>query len=130
MKNLLLLLILSLLPFTQHSVSAQQTGIDQKIIDVYGASFAANNPGMYQKMHKLLQERVRYQRMAETPDEKFTKLSQVALLNKNNPGLTRDQNFVNADNFNPLKYDLNFYAKTTQVYRFDNTDILVIIDPL
>jgi len=134
-QTLLYGVILFLIVGLASSLSAQQpptTQIDpnqQKIEAVYGLSFAANNPGMYQHMYKLLLGRVHYVRQLQTVGEKYPKLSQFALLTKNNSALTRDQVF-NEITFNPLKYQLNFFPKTTQVYRFDNSDVLIVIDPL
>jgi hypothetical protein len=135
MKQLLLNgAILFLLSGFLSSVSAQQTQtlqqdpVQQKIEAVYGISFAADNPGMYQHMYQLLLGRVHYIRQREPATEKYPKLSEFALLTKNNPALTRDQVF-NEATFNPLKYQLNFFPKTTQIYRFDNSDILIVIDP-
>jgi hypothetical protein len=61
-------------------------------------------------------------------NEKYTLLSTCNLNNKDNPSLTRDAAF-NELTFNPLKYHMIFFSKTTQVYRFDGTDFLIIIAP-
>ena len=42
--------------------------------------------------------------------------------------ITRDTNF-DQSSFNILKYDLNFFSPHTKVYRIDNTDWLIIINP-
>lgn len=62
--------------------------------------------------------------------EPYTLLSSVILLNKYNPELKRDnaQNFDPTD-FNPLKYNFAFYAKTDQIYRVDNTNYIIVIHP-
>ena len=35
----------------------------------------------------------------------------------------------NRNNFNPLLYNFNFFLKTKQIYRVDNTNFLVVIKP-
>lgn len=35
----------------------------------------------------------------------------------------------NGNNFNPLLYNFNFFSKTKQIYRVDNTNYLIIIKP-
>ena len=131
MKQLLLFSLLLFFALIPEMVVAQQitTPTIQKITEVYGPSFPNDNPGMYQKMEDLLNNRIRYTQVAQEPNEKYTKLSSRGLLNKNNPSMTRDQTF-NEGTFNPLKYDLNFYAKTTQIYRIDNSNYLIVIDPM
>ena len=33
------------------------------------------------------------------------------------------------NNFNPLLYNFNFFLKTKQIYRVDNTNYLIVIKP-
>ena len=35
----------------------------------------------------------------------------------------------NRNNFNPLLYNFNFFLKSKQIYRVDNTNFLVVINP-
>ena len=60
--------------------------------------------------------------------EKYQKLSSIQLFNKYNESLKRDLEF-NIETFNVLKYDLNFFSSHRKVYRIDNTDWLIIINP-
>jgi hypothetical protein len=102
--------------------------IELKIEEVYGRSFIENNTTLVQFFNKLLKERITYITQERTSDEKYIKLSSLSILNKNNSNLRRDSQFI-ANEFNPLKYNMNFYSKTTEVYRFDNSDILIVIAP-
>jgi hypothetical protein len=102
--------------------------IELKIEEVYGRSFIENNTTLVQFFNKLLKERITYITQERTSDEKYIKLSSLSILNKNNSNLSRDSQFI-ANEFNPLKYNMNFYSKTTEVYRFDNSDILIVIAP-
>ncbi len=61
-------------------------------------------------------------------NDKYPKLSQVALLNKYNPALQRDAVF-NSETFNPLKYNFEFSSNATVVYRVDNTNYIIVITP-
>jgi hypothetical protein len=133
------LLILSLLLnyqilFSQVSQSQNLTTpitlheIELKIEEVYGRSFIENNTTLVQFFNKLLKERITYITQERTSDEKYIKLSSLSILNKNNSNLRPDSQFI-ANEFNPLKYNMNFYSKITEVYRFDNSDILIVIAP-
>lgn len=100
-----------------------------KIVEIYGTALQSNNPELYQAFYNLLDRRIYYKMERETLDEKYPKLSQIGLLSKNNASISHDATF-DANTFNPLKYDLNFFdPKNTQIYRFDGTDYLIIIEP-
>lgn len=61
--------------------------------------------------------------------KKFKLLSGIPLQDKYNPGLLRDLVYDPAT-FNPLKYQLPMASKNKEVYRFDQTDYLLIIHPV
>lgn len=125
MKALIFLLFLNLL--ISHKGFSQST-VNDKITEVYGADFITNNPDLVESFNKLLTTRIRYEQQPETAGEKYPKISTLSLNNKNNPTLVMDTSF-DEQNFNPLKYGMQLFASTTQVYRFDSTDILIIIEP-
>lgn len=125
------LFVIGLIFFNLILLSAQHHNAQQQIEEVYGSktsSFFQTNPDLWPFFEKLLNERIAYIQEPISFNEKYTKLSEVPLNNKYNPGLTRDGAF-NIESFNPLKYQMNFYAKTTMVYRIDNTDYLIVINP-
>ena len=99
-----------------------------KIVDVYGQQFMDNNPELTPIFRKFLLERIEYKTEAQSPDEKYPKLSSFGLRNKNNPALSRDLSFDN-HTFNPLKYNISVFEPLTQIIRFDNSDILIIVKP-
>jgi len=110
-------------------VMAQST--DNKIADVFGplsGSFFNQDNERYQLYVHLLEKRIRYVEEAPIAGEKYPKLSSVSLLNKYNPDLQRDVDF-NQEQFNPLKYNLDFFSKLPKIYRIDNTFYLLVIDP-
>jgi hypothetical protein len=112
-------------------LSAQNYNVHQQIEEVYGpknSSFFQANPDLWIFFEKLLNERIEIKQEPISFNEKYTKLSEVPLNNKYNPALTKDGSF-NVESFNPLKYQMNFYAKTTIVYRVDNTEYLIVIKP-
>lgn len=61
-------------------------------------------------------------------DKKITLLSQVKLRETDNPNLKRDKIF-DPENFNALKYDFPMSAKKKKLYRVDDTDYLISINP-
>ena len=54
-------------------------------------------------------------------------LSEVALFEIYNKKIIRPVFDIN--NFNPLLYNFNFFSKTKQIYRVDNTNYLIVIKP-
>ena len=54
-------------------------------------------------------------------------LSNVPIFNIYNHKLNRP--VFNRNNFNPLLYNFNFFSKTKQIYRVDNTNYLIVIKP-
>ena len=110
-------------------VNAQQ--INSKIEEVYGSSLQQimqNDSERIKLLTDLLENRIRIVQVASVGDDKYPKLSEVALLNKYNSGLKRDVVF-DPNNFNPLKYNLNFFSLKTEAYRVDNTDYVIVINP-
>jgi hypothetical protein len=105
--------------------------VNAKIQEVFGTKtqeLVANDPERLALLNDLLDNRVKIIELSITSTEKYAKLSQVALVNKYNASLTRDAVF-DPLNFNPLKYDLNILPKTPMVYRVDNTNYLIVIQP-
>jgi hypothetical protein len=126
MKKVLLLFIF----ITQISLIKAQS-IDDKISEVYGdvsGSFFRGNTELYAQFQNLLQNRIRVEQMPYENGEKFIKISSLTINNKYNNALAHAP-FVNTESFNPLKYNMDFFAKTTKVYRIDNTNLIVVIDP-
>ena len=54
-------------------------------------------------------------------------LSNVPIFNIYTHKLNRP--VFNRNNFNPLLYNFNFFLKTKQIYRVDNTNYLIVIKP-
>lgn len=73
--------------------------------------------------------RVQVVHKPEYKGKKFALLSTVGLVNKYNQGLMRDA-VCNPATFNPLKYHFPIASKSKKIYRFDNTDYLIIIQPI
>jgi hypothetical protein len=129
MKRLIFTFILFGLLNSLNVAKAQQ--INPKIQEVFldkTQELVINDQARHDFLNDLLINRVKIIESALGTDEKYPLLSSVALLNKYNPSLTRDSNF-NPETFNPLKYDLVFSAKTPIVYRVDNTNYLIVIEP-
>jgi len=112
----------------QNSIAQQ---INPKIQEVYGSmteQILQSNPDRIKLLNDLLENRIKILNSPIVGDDKYTKLSSVPLLNKYNPNLERDKEF-DPENFNALKYNMNFFTTQTQVYRVDNTDFIIIINP-
>lgn len=105
--------------------------LDPRITEVYAdksQELVSNDPDRLRDLTDILQNRLKVVLMPAAGDDKFPRLSQMPLLNKYNPDLKRDKIFdINA--FNPLKYNLNFFPRSTTIYRVDNSDYVIIIEP-
>ena len=124
------LLIIGAILFSLQSI-AQITSVDEKIREVFGdenATLVIEDKDRYNFYETLVNHRIEYVQETDFVNEKFIKLSSIALLNKYNSSLERDLEF-DATTFNPLKYDLNFTSRSTIVYRIDNTPYLIVIKP-
>lgn len=137
MKKIYLLLILAC--FAMSSAYSQTTlgnnnsasTVDPRIQEVYAdqlQTLVFNVPNRLRDLNDILTNRVKIEEMKLEKDEKYPKLSEVELFNKYNPELARDMT-INENNFNPLKYSFRFHAKTTLIYRIDNTDKVIVIYP-
>ena len=112
-----------------HNSIAQQ--INPKIQEVFGdktQELVINDPERLAILTDLIENRVKIIESEVTSKEKYTNLSEAALVIKYNANLNRDEVF-DPLNFNPLKYDLNILPKTPAIYRVDNTNYLIVIQP-
>ena len=113
--------------FSQTTAKSNPKLESQFIVDVFGNTLAIDSQH-YKNLQKLLRERVVFIQEPFQENEKFPNISQAPLLNKYNSELVKDLTF-DENNFNILKYNLNFFSPNTKVYRFDNSDWLIIINP-
>ena len=74
-------------------------------------------------------QRVEISNLPEYHKKKIKLLSTVGIVTDYNPNLKMDLIF-NPDAFNPLKYNFAMSSKKPQVYRFDNTDYIIVINPI
>jgi len=125
MKRLCLLVALAL----SFSMSAQKKSSLEKIQEVYGAywnELIQVDSDRQKVLTDLLENRVQIVEEPYAEDEKFPKLSSVPLFNKYNPQLSRDTEY-DANTFNVLKYDMNFFSIASQFYRIDGTNYIIYI---
>ena len=132
-------LLLLIVCFAMNSAYSQSTDesvnnvsvVDPRIQEVYADqlnTLVLNVPNRLRDLNDILTNRVKIEEATLEIGEKFPKLSSVELFNNYNPNLTRDV-VIDVANFNPLKYNLRFHAKTTLVYRIDNTNKIIVIHP-
>lgn len=87
-----------------------------------------SKPQRLKDIKHILRNRVEIVEVSQGKDlSSITNLSTIPLFNPYNQGLTRDA-FYNANTFNPLKYQFNFYSREgSKTYRFDNSQVLITI---
>ncbi len=129
MKQLIIALICFALSTQVKAQQGNSQLINTKIQEVFAdkaQELVLNDPLRLEIYTDLLENRIKIIESPKSTDEKCIKLSDVALLNKYNPNLTRDVVF-DPNNFNALKYNFNILPKTPAVYRVDNTNYLIVI---
>lgn len=98
--------------------------------EVYGDKlneYVLSKPQRLKDIKHLLRNRIAYKRIPNPHDQKpCPLLSEISLFKNYVLDLKRDPIF-NPQTFNPLKYQFNFYARGTYMYRVDNTDYFIII---
>jgi len=83
-----------------------------------------NNATFLKDIKHLLRNRILIYKDENPKTQKGMQLSQVPLFDTYNKNLKRDVDFK-VDNFNPLKYQLDFFSKGTYVYKVDNTNYFI-----
>jgi len=99
-----------------------------QIIEVYGESadkLIFSNPHRLKSIKHILRNRVVIKIITDENNKKTCpKLSEVAFFDDRDSEI--DKTF-NPNNFNPLKYDFNFYSRGAGMYQVDNTNYYVLI---
>ena len=112
------------------NVNAPLTIIElNQLKEVYGdklQQYVLNIPQRVNDIKNILRNRVKIITITNPKKQKGYKLlSQVSLFKAYNKNLTRE--VFSAQNFNPLKYNFNFFSRGILMYSVDNTDYFVII---
>lgn len=131
MKQLIIALIYFTLATPVCAQQAQVEPVNPKIIEVFAdktQELVVNNSDRLALYNDYLENRVKVIESPKSGDDKYAKLSTIPLMNKYNPNLTRDVVF-DPTNFNALKYALDILPKSPMIYRVDNTDYLIVIQP-
>lgn len=142
MKKILLFFTISLLAFNVYgqktvkptiefpeNVNAPLTKKEKAMIkEVYQSKaneIVFNNEDYLRDIKHLLRNRITIYEDKNAKTQKNGKLlSDMPLLTTYNKNLKRDTIF-DISNFNPLKYQLDFFANGTYVYRIDNTNYFI-----
>lgn len=123
--------------FLNFASNAQTSVTDPLLIakaHQYAAEVFKDNPEFAgsKYMPEYIEElsRIEIKKEAIQPNEQYKLLSSFLLKNKYNSALETDNasNF-NPDHFNALKYFFNFYSKTIQKIRVDNSPYIIVILP-
>ena len=131
MKQLIIALTYFTLSAPVYAQQAQVEPVNPKIIEVFAdktQELVLNNPDRLALYNDFLDNRIKVIESPKSGNDKFIKLSSVPLMNKYNTTLTRDLVF-DPNNFNALKYALDILPKSPMIYRVDNTDYLIVIQP-
>lgn len=123
-----LILAISLNSFAQSATT--NIAVTPKVKS-FAAEIFKNSPNyMTPEVLAIMQERysrVEVKQEPVTAGEKYTPLSKTYFINKYNPDLKKDGANFDPANFNPLKYALDFDARTDVVYRVDNTSYIIYV---
>ena len=86
-----------------------------------------NRPVRLKDIKDILRNRVFIYKENIKDISKISLLSNVAIFDIYNSKLRRP--IFRKNDFNPLLYNFNFFSKTKQIYRADNTNYLIVIKP-
>lgn len=116
---------------TYGTIGLSQLSTQEKIHEVFGTEFFLDNEDGYNFWVNLLENRISFTEEEVFLGEKYEKISQAGLANKLNPSITPfNPEVFTAESFNPVRYQLDYYqSKLTKVYRIDDTNYLLIIQP-
>jgi hypothetical protein len=113
------------------SLQLSDSQILSRATSVYGSDFLAQNPSLIISLGQLLTERITFMQTPQNADEKYPALSSYPLMNKINSGLHgADFEDFDLQSFNPLAYGFEFFSDKTQVMRIDNTNYIMIVNPI
>ena len=102
----------------------------QQLEEVYGdklQDFILSKPERLKAIKNILRNRVSVVEIANPKNQKETKLlSEVPLFDYYVSNLKRDSSF-NKNDFNPLKYNFDFYKRGASMYQVDNTNYFIVI---
>ena len=97
-----------------------------QIIEVYGDSadkLVFSNPHMLKSIKHILRNRVIIKLITDENKKKACpKISEVSLFED-----SESDKVFNPNDFNPLKYNFNFYSRAGGIYQVDNTNYYIII---
>jgi hypothetical protein len=119
------LFIFCLLCCSFFAAFSQSNSIDPRIQEVYGNDAAQLNSEQLQWLNTKL-SRASVLQQPYAAGESLPKLSSLKVITKYVPGLKMETSFDPAK-INPLKYYINFYSKTDQLFRIDGTDFVLLI---
>lgn len=114
------------------NVNAPLTNKERNMLEeVYAdklEQYVLNRPSRLKDFKHLLRNRIEIKLMPHLVEytKKYKTLSEAGLFNSYNKNLKFDTSY-NPENFNPLKYNMEFYGKGSRIYRIDNTNYFVII---
>ena len=113
------------------SLQLSDAQVLNRVTEVYGHDFVTQNPSLLESMGELLNERITLATSVQSADEKYPVLSSYPLVNKLNPSI-QGADFENFDlqEFNPLVYHFEFFSDKIQVMRIDNTNYIMIVNPI
>ncbi len=110
------------------NVNLPLSGIEKRMLsEVYDETLKNNildNPPRLKSIKNIIRNRVKILNMPNYPKD-YTLLSQVPLFDKYNASMKRE--VFDKSTFNPLKYNFDFYANSTQVFRVDKTDYYIVL---
>ena len=110
------------LPFSKSELNKLEEAYDQNLNDQI-----LDRPIRVKDIKDILRNRVYiYQENIKNLSD-IGLLSELDLFDIYNKKIIRP--IFDRNNFNPLLYNFNFFSKTRQIYRVDNTNYLIVIKP-
>lgn len=129
--HFLVLMFLTVLNVHSQEIKPAMSNFDTFLNEVFINEGKVNPESrQYQYFKDLFENRLIYKIVDDGISKKkeFQMLSDITLNTTYNSNLSRDNSF-NPTSFNPFKYNFNFYSKSIQVVKLENTNYVMVIYP-
>lgn len=124
-------MLLTVLSMQSQDLKPVMSNLDTFLNEVFiGEGKIKPDSRQYQYFKELFENRLTYKKVDNKllNKKEVQHISDVNLNTIFNSNLSRDNTF-NINSFNPFKYNLNFYSKSLQIFKLENTDYVMLIYP-
>jgi hypothetical protein len=130
-KLFILLVFFSGVILAQDRISFDKNRFDSMINEVFvdKTYLHQNSSSYYNHLKNAYSNRMYLKFEKKTDDEKFENIQSIAIYNTYNSEVNVSLD-IDIKDFNPFKYQLEFFSRSKKVYRLYDSDYLLVISPI